>query len=59
MISLNAAVLCCECEAITRGRNNQCEICGSGALLNLAVILNRDAGPVSKSQEVPVRMGVA
>lgn len=59
MIPLKFAVLCSECEAITRGRNHQCEICGSGALLNLAAILNRDSAPVSKPQEVAVRMGAA
>ena len=58
-ISLRSAVLCVECEAISRGRNNQCEVCGSRALLNLWTILNRDSAPVSKPQHVPMPIGVA
>jgi rRNA maturation endonuclease Nob1 len=59
MISLKFAVLCAECETISRGRNHACEVCGSQALLNLAAVLDRNSVPASKPQEVLLQMGVA
>lgn len=59
MIPLKCAVLCAECETISRGRNNQCELCGSQTLLNLSELLDLDSIPASRSQEIAVRIGVA
>jgi RNA polymerase subunit RPABC4/transcription elongation factor Spt4 len=59
MIPLKFAVLCVECDTVSRGRNNQCELCGSRALMNLSAVLDRNSIPVSKPQEVAVRMGAA
>jgi rRNA maturation endonuclease Nob1 len=58
-IPLKFAVLCAECESISRGRNHACEVCGSQAVLNLAAVLDRNSVPASKPQEVAIRMGVA
>jgi|HubBroStandDraft_2_1064218.scaffolds.fasta_scaffold12629_6 rRNA maturation endonuclease Nob1 len=59
MIPLKFAVLCAECETISRGRNHQCEVCGSQALLNLAAVLDRTSIPASKPREVVLQLGVA
>jgi len=59
MIPLNLAVLCVECDTISRGRNNCCELCGSQALLSLANVLDRAATAPEKPQHVMVRAGVA
>jgi hypothetical protein len=49
-IPLKSAVLCVDCEAISRGRNNQCELCGSHALMTLACVLDR-ATQKAKAQD--------
>lgn len=59
MIPLKSAVLCVECEAITHGRNNQCEVCGSSALLSVAAILDRNSAPASKAQDLTMAIGAA
>lgn len=59
MVPLKSAVLCVECDAITRGRNHQCEVCGSSALLSLAAILDRNSAPASKPQDLTMAVGAA
>lgn len=59
MIPLKFAVLCAECDTISHGRNHQCEVCGSQALLNLSAVLDRNSIPASKPREVAVRIGAA
>lgn len=49
-IPLKSAVLCIDCEAISRGLNNRCELCGSRVLLSLAYVLDR-ATEAAKSQD--------
>jgi len=58
-IKLASAVLCEDCETITQGRNNCCELCSSIALLPLARILNRQVIPANEPQQVLGRMGAA
>jgi hypothetical protein len=58
-IKLASAVLCEDCETITQGRNNRCELCSSIAVLPLSPILNRAGGPVSESFQILGQMGAA
>jgi hypothetical protein len=58
-IKLASAVLCEDCETITQGRNNCCELCASIALLPLAPILNRQMIPASEPQHMFGTMGIA
>jgi len=59
-ISLKLAVVCVNCEEITRGRGNRCEVCGSTSLLSLPNIMNRTSSvPPSKSQHIFAREGTA
>ena len=59
-MKLNQAVVCMDCEEITEGRNNRCELCSSRAILVLAVVLNRTPGvPPSKERHLYAREGTA
>ncbi len=39
---LSRAVLCTNCERVSNSRNLRCDVCGSGAVLVLATILDRE-----------------
>jgi hypothetical protein len=39
---LSRAVLCTNCEWVSNSRNLRCDVCGSGAVLVLATILDRE-----------------
>jgi rRNA maturation endonuclease Nob1 len=59
-ISFKYAVLCVNCEEITRGRSARCEICGSISLLSLPIVLNRvRTVPPSKPSHLYAREGSA
>jgi len=58
-VRLIAAVLCEDCDTITNGRNNRCELCSSKAILPLAPILNRDFPLPSKPQHITLQAGAA
>jgi rRNA maturation endonuclease Nob1 len=51
-LPLKFAVLCLDCETVSHGRGNQCELCGGRALLSLACVLNR----VVQAEEFSERM---
>jgi hypothetical protein len=42
-IPLSEAVLCANCDCVTRAKNAHCLICGSHSVLNLASLLDRQA----------------
>jgi hypothetical protein len=42
-IPLAEAVLCVDCNMITRAKNGHCLVCESASLLNLASVLDRQA----------------
>lgn len=58
-IKLNFAVLCIDCDTISRGRNNQCELCGSHALLSVAAVFDRVAVAEHKPEHAAARVGAA
>jgi hypothetical protein len=41
-IPLSEAVLCVNCNCITRARNHHCPVCESAALIKLSEMLDRD-----------------
>ena len=42
VIPLREAVLCVDCENLTRAKNGHCIYCGGHAVLNVAKILDRE-----------------
>jgi hypothetical protein len=44
-VPLARALLCLDCAQITAPRGARCPVCGSTALLGLARVLDRPAGP--------------
>ena len=42
-IPIAEAVLCANCDVITRAKNGHCLVCGGHSLVNLAAILDRQA----------------
>ena len=60
MIPLHSAVLCGDCDTITRGTNHVCELCGSSALLALGPVLNRGAqNYIPQADDIVVQVGAA
>ena len=51
-LPLKFAVLCVDCDTISQGRNNRCELCGSHALMSLASVLDR----VAQTEQFSERM---
>jgi hypothetical protein len=49
-IPLAEAVLCENCGCVTRAKNGHCPVCESGALLNLATLLDRPGETVTSDK---------
>ena len=52
LIPLDHAVLCEDCQMISRGRNDHCLSCGSHSILSLASVLGRQ--PATSLQQKPI-----
>lgn len=52
-IPLNEAVLCGNCNAITRARNGHCVVCESVAIVQLEKLLNREIPPCPVGSGAP------